>query len=177
MKLPRVVLLFSLCTTLTLAGAASAETKVELKGVHLCCNNCVKSVAAILKKVDGVTGACDRNNKTVTITAVDDKTAQKAIDALAAGGFHGESNNKNVTVKNDSGAPKGKVTSLTVTGIHNCCGMCTKAIKATLKNVSGVTGDTAKAKNNSLEVTGNFDAGELVRALNAAGFHVKVKKQ
>ena len=37
-------------------------------------------------------------------------------------------------------------------------------------------GDTAKPKADTFDVTGDFDAAELVKALNAAGFHVKVKK-
>jgi len=63
-----------------------------------------------------------------------------------------------------------------VTGVHNCCGNCCKAIKETVKKVEGVKSDTAKPKENTFEVTGDFDAAELVKALNAAGFHVKVKK-
>ena len=50
-----------------------------------------------------------------------------------------------------------------------------KAKKA-VKKVDGVTGDTAKPKTDSMTVTGNFDGAELVKALNAAGFHVKVKQ-
>ncbi len=34
---------------------------------------------------------------------------------------------------------------------------------------------SAKAKVSTAEVTGDFDAAELVKALNKAGFHVKVK--
>ncbi len=176
MKWQRWTVLSSLCVVLALAGTARAETKVELKGVHLCCDGCVKIVAGILKKVDGVTGECDRENKTVTITAPDEKAAQKAINALAAGGFHGDTGNKDLKIKDDSGAPKGKVKSLSLTGIHNCCGMCCKAIKATLKKVDGVTDDTAKPKERSFEVTGDFEAADVIKALNAAGFHVKVKK-
>ena len=76
----------------------------------------------------------------------------------------------------DSGAAAGKVQKLTVSGIHNCCPQCTKGIQATLKKVSGVTGDTAKARMDSFEVTGDFDPVDLVKALNAAGFHCKVVK-
>jgi copper chaperone CopZ len=71
---------------------------------------------------------------------------------------------------------KGKVEKLTLTGVHNCCGRCTNQLKDALKKVDGVKADTAKAKNDTFEVTGNFDAEELVKALNAAGYHVKVKK-
>jgi copper chaperone CopZ len=159
-----------------LAGVARAETKIEMKGVHLCCGQCVKAVAGILKDIEGVKGTCDQAKKTVTITAKDDETAQKAVDALAAGGFHGDTGNKDVAVKDDSGVTAGKVKSLTVTGVHNCCGQCNGLIKKALKGVEGVKGDTAKAKAEEFEITGEFDAADVVKALNAAGFHVKVKK-
>jgi copper chaperone CopZ len=159
-----------------LTTAAPAETKVELKKVHLCCGACTKAVGGILKTVEGVTGKCDQKAGTVTITATDDATARKAVDALAAGGFYGETDNKDLAIKDDSGAVKGKVKSLTLTGIHNCCNSCCRGIKAAVKKVDGVTGDTAKPKVDTFEVTGDFDAQDLVKALNAAGFHVKVKQ-
>jgi len=157
-----------------LASDVRAETKVELKGVHLCCGQCVQAVAKTLKPIEGVTPKCDQEAGTVTITAKDDETAQKALDALAAAGFHGDSGNDKIKIKSAAGESK-KVKSLTLTGIHNCCGACCKAIKATVKKVNGVTGDTAKPKNNTFEVTGDFDAAELIKALEAEGFHVKVK--
>ena len=164
--------------TLVLAsgGASGADTKVELKNTHLCCGQCVKAVEEILKKVDGATGKCDQKAGVVSITAKDDETAQKALDALAAGGFHGTTDNKDLKVKDDSGVTKGKVKTLTLEGVHNCCGQCNKAINAAVGKVAGVTGNTAKAKSDTFEVTGEFDAEELVKALNAAGYHVKVKK-
>jgi len=161
---------------LATGSAARAETKVELKNVHLCCGACVKAVANTLKDIEGVKAACDQKGRTVMLTAKDDATAQKAIDALAAAGFQGESDNKDLKAKDDSGAAAGKVKTLTLTGVHNCCGQCCKAIKATVAKVNGVTGDTAKPKMDTFDVTGDFDAAELVKALNEAGFHVKVKK-
>ncbi len=82
----------------------------------------------------------------MAITAPDDATAQKGIEALAAAGYHGQLETKAVHFPRDSGATKGKVSSLTLTGIHNCCGACNKAIKTAVKKVPGVTGDTAKPK-------------------------------
>ena len=130
----------------------------------------------IVKKVDGATGMCDRKAGTVTITAKDDATAQKALDALAAGGFHGTTDSKTLKIKDDSGATKGKVKGLTLEGVHNCCNSCNRAIVKALGKVEGVTGNTAKARSDTFEVTGDFDALELVKALNEAGYHVKVKK-
>jgi mercuric ion binding protein len=166
----------SLALVLALGVTARAETKVEVKGTHLCCGNCVKAVGEILGKIDGVEGKCDKDAGTITITAKDDAAAKKAIEALAAGGFHGDTGNKDIAFKDDSGATKGKVKSVTVTGVHNCCGMCNTAIKAAVKKVDGVKDDTCKPKTDTFEVTGEFDAAELVKALNAAGYHVKVKK-
>jgi copper chaperone CopZ len=170
------VIAFSAFAVLTFASVSRAETKVELKGTHLCCGQCVRMAGEILKKIDGVEGKCDQKSSTITITAKDDETAQKALDALAAGGFHGDTGNKDLKIKDDSGVAAGKVKSLTLTGIHNCCGSCNGKIKATLKKVEGVSGDTAKVKSDTFEVTGDFDAEAAVKALNDAGFHVKVKK-
>jgi copper chaperone CopZ len=168
--------LLSLASALLLVSAAAAETKVELKGTHLCCPQCVRSVDGILKKVDGATGTCNQKAGTVTITAKDDATAQRALDALAAGGFHGTTANKDLKIKDDSGATKIKVKMLTLEGVHNCCGACNRAIVAAVGKVAGVTGNTAKPKSDTFDVTGEFDTAELVKALNAAGYHVKVKK-
>src|SRR4051794_14067563 len=104
---------------LALGGAAPAETKVELKGTHLCCPQCVRAVGDIVKKVDGASAACDQKAGTVAITAKDKETAQKVLDALAAGGFHGTTDNKDFAIKDDSGATKGKVKSVTLVGVHN----------------------------------------------------------
>lgn len=171
----RALYVLGLAGVLALGGPARAETKVELKGVHLCCGACVKAVGGILKEA-GVKGACDQKAKTVTITAADDKAAQKALDALAAAGFHGDSGSKDLTIKDDSGAAKGKVKTLALSGAHNCCPMCCKALKAVVAKVDGVKEDTIKPKETDFTVSGDFDAAELVKALNAAGFHVKVKK-
>ena len=39
----------------------------------------------------------------------------------------------------------------------------------------GVKGDTANPKGETFEVTGDFNAEDVVKALHAAGYHVKVK--
>lgn len=157
-------------------GAVRAETKVEMKNVHLCCGACIAAVNRTLKTVEGVQGVSDQKAKTVTLTAADTATLQKAVDALVDAGFHGVVESKEITIKDDSGVEKGKVKSLTLTGVHNCCRQCNVAIKGALSKVEGVTGDTAKANAKEFEVTGDFDAQAAVKALFDAGFHVKVKK-
>lgn len=159
-----------------MAASVQADTTVTLKGVHLCCGACLKAVGKTISGVDGASAKCDRKAKTVTITAGDDATAQKAVTALANAGFFGTSSSKTIAIKDDSGAKKGKVKRLELTGAHNCCGGCCKALKAAIKKVDGVEADTAKPKAASFVVEGNFDAAALIKALHAAGFHAKVKK-
>lgn len=159
------------------APTSAAETKLELKNVHMCCEGCADEVAAILGKVEGVTGVtCNQKAGTAKFTAADEKAAQKALSALAEGGFHGDTGSKDFAFKDDSGVKPGKVKSLTVTGFHNSCPGCVKSFRDAIKDVPGVTGATLKAKVSSAEVAGDFDATELVKALNKAGFHVKVKQ-
>jgi mercuric ion binding protein len=176
MKFSRWLMATSLCIMLALGSTAQAETKVEVNGVHLCCGACVSAVNKIIKGVDGVKAVCDQTGKKITLTAPDDETAQKALDALAAGGFHGDTGNKTLAMKEDSAVSAGKVSKLKVVGIHNCCAACTKVIKAALKKVDGVTADTASSRKNSFEVTGDFDAAQVIKALNEAGYHAKIEK-
>jgi periplasmic mercuric ion binding protein len=176
MQFSRWLMATSLCLLLALGVPAMAETKVELTNVHLCCGACVSAANKILKSVEGVSGSCDQNGKKITFTAPDDATAQKALDALAAGGFHGQTGSKTLAIKEDSGATSGKVSKLKVTAIHNCCQACTRDIKKALKKVDGVKEDTVAPRKNSFEVTGDFDAAQVIKALNDAGYHAKVEK-
>jgi mercuric ion binding protein len=176
MRLAKWTVLSLVCGLMVLTGTALAlaETTVEVTGVHLCCGGCVKGVTTALKDVEGVSAKCDRPAGKVTITAKDDAAAQKALDALAAAGYHGDTGNAALTIKETSKVPAGNVKSLKITGLHNCCNSCNNAVKKAVKSVAGVSGDTAKAKTESFEVTGDFDAAALLKALNDAGFHARI---
>jgi copper chaperone CopZ len=157
-------------------GQAPAETKVELKRVHMCCEGCSGEVEAILKKVAGVKGVMvDQEAKVARFVARDVKTAQGALDALAAAGFHGDSGTEKFSFKDDSGVKPGKVKSLTLTGFHNTCPGCVQSFRKAIKDVPGITGDNLKPKVTTCEIKGDFDAVKLVQALNKAGLHAKVK--
>ena len=157
------------------AGTAVAETKVELTKTHLCCGQCVKAVEKVLATAK-VKGVVSQDEGKVEFTAADEKGAQQVIDALAAAGFHGVTNSQEIKVKDDSGVKEGKVKSLTLKGIHNCCGSCNMAIKKAVKTVAGVESEDAKARASTLTVKGDFDGAALVKALNEAGFHVTAEK-
>ena len=174
MKLSMQLLLVAAVCIIASVGTAVAETKVELKKTHICCPQCEKAVAKVLDTA-GVKGSANKDNGSVSFTAADDKAAQKVIDDLAAAGFHGDTGNKEIKVKDDSGVKEGKVASLTLKGAHNCCGQCNTAIKKAIKSVSGVESEDAKPKSDTVTVKGNFDALAVIKALNEAGFHVTTK--
>ena len=156
--------------------ATRTEIRAELTGVHLCCQGCVDAVDAALMNVEGVSSHCDIARGIVAFTASDDDAARKALDSLAAAGFYGSIENQNLAMKPVGTIPHGKVKSLMVSGIHNCCGPCCDAIKEAIATVDGVTGDTAKPMATTFEVTGLFHAAALVRAINDAGFSAQVRQ-
>jgi len=160
---------------LLLAAAGQAETKVTVSETHLCCGQCLRGVEAALKDVPGVKHKSSQEAKTIEITADNDEAAQKAIDALAAAGFYGKVDHQKVKFKAVD-APQATVERLEVTGVHNCCGACTRAIQKAVSSVAGVQANTAKAKEESFVVEGKFKPTELVDALLKAGFYVQLKK-
>lgn len=169
----RAASIFSCLVLFVVSSFAAASSTATLEKTHLCCPSCVKDVQATVATVPGCTAECDMKAKTITITAPDDASAQKALDALVAAGFYGTATGG--TVADDSGAPSGNVQSLTLTDFHNCCGKCVKAINKVIKSVPGATG-TVEAKATTVTVTGDFDAQALVKAFNKAGFSVKASK-
>jgi copper chaperone CopZ len=157
------------------AGAALAETKVTVSNVHLCCGMCVTAVNKTLTGIEGVEFKADQKAGTVAITATSDEIAQKAVSALQEAGFYGKSDNEKITFAAVK-APEGKVKRLELTGVHNCCGQCNTTIKTALAGVEGITANTAKAKEASFVVEGDFSAAAVIDALLAKGFAVKVKQ-
>jgi mercuric ion binding protein len=124
----------------------------------------------------GVNSRCNMKNGTITVMASDAIAAQKGLDALAFAGFYGNSDHDKLMMTAVSDIPAGKVKSLKVSGVHNCCGPCCEAIKGAISNVNGVTGNTAKPRETRFAVTGDFYAADLVKALNAAGFSARVNQ-
>ena len=176
MNIVRTTLFASFIALFVAATSVQAATTVTVNKMHLCCGLCVKGVTAAVGKVDGASLEVNRKKNSIAITADDEATVQKALDAVAAAGFHGVTDNDKLAIKNDSGVEKGKVTRLELVGVHNCCGGCNKAVKKAIASVDGVVADTAKPKQDSIVIEGNFDGESLVTALFKAGFHVKAKK-
>jgi copper chaperone CopZ len=167
--------LFALATIVAAlsCSALAAETSVKLSDVHLCCNSCVKGVDKAVSGVSGVKAESDKDAGTVTITAPDQATAQKAVNALVAAGYFGKSSDSAIKVRARNGAKAakvdGKVQTLKVSGVHLCCNKCVTSVNDALSKVNGVKANTAAKGAETFEVTGDFEGQEVFKALNKAG--------
>lgn len=148
--------------------------KVEIKDVHLCCGQCVNAVNKAVGEIEGLKAACDQEGGAIQLEAKDLATAQKGVDAIAEAGYHGSIEADNPKFPETTDVPEGKVKSLKLDGVHNCCPGCTSAVVEALESVDGVEANTLKPRMKAFEVTGDFEAAAVIEALNAAGFHVKV---
>ena len=172
-KLPA---LLSLAVALVGAPLALAETTVKLSDVHLCCASCVKGVDKAVAS-SGATAACDRDAQTIMLTAADQATAQKAVNALVAAGYYGKSSDSGIKVNAKTGASDAKVSAMTVSGVHLCCNKCVTTVKKSLEKVPGVEGNTASKDAKTFEVTGNFKPADVFNALHDAGLTGKTKAE
>lgn len=162
-----VVLLAGLAATQVQAG------KVEIKGVHLCCQQCVRGAEASLSKVDGVSETkVDRQQKTVTFTAKDSATATAALKALADDGFYGKAteDGKALDVKLDTPKAGEKADEVTVKNVHLCCGQCKRAATALFPDAKVDYPDK-----NVMKISGkDLDKAKIIQALRDAGFNGKI---
>lgn len=159
-----------LALALFAAAPAFAESKVTLSGVHNCCKSCTKGIEKAITSVSGATATVEKEN--VTITAASDADVQKATDALVAAGYTGKSDNASVKV-NAGTAPDTKVSSLTISGMHLCCGKCVTGVEKAALAVSGVKSHTATKGADSFKVEGDFNGKDLMAAFAKAGFSGK----
>jgi copper chaperone CopZ len=154
---------------LALALSARAESTTKISGVHLCCKSCVTGVNKAIAKVSGATAVVDADAETVTLTAADAATAQKAADALIAAGYFGKSDNPTVKLADTSGATDAKVASLVVNDVHLCCGKCVTTVAKAVEKVPGVTSHTAVKGVKTFEVKGDFSPKAVFAAIQAVG--------
>lgn len=171
-------------TLLTLATAfafvlsvSAADVTVKLTDVHICCKSCVTAADKIVTSVKGCKADVSEDDDTVTITAPDKAAAQKATDALIAGGFFGKSSDPAVKVNAMTGAKNAKVKSVTISDMHLCCQKCVTAVDKVVKSVPGATAQTAAKNAKTFEVTGDFNDKDLMDAFQKAGLTGTITKE
>ena len=154
-------------------GAGTAQAgKVEIKGAHVCCPNCVKAVKAVLANVDGVSDADAVKKGSITFTAKDDKATTAALTALANAGFLGTATDDGKDVKIDLDSPKkGDKADDVVVDTHVCCDNC----KATLTGLFPDAKVSFPAKGKVEIKSKDLDKADVIDALRKAGFNGKIE--
>jgi hypothetical protein len=143
-----------------------AESNVVLTGVHNCCKKCDNGIGEAVAKVEGASVKTDKGK--VTITAKDEATAKLAAESLVKNGYFGLGAVAPSVVDR-------KVKSITVNGLHLCCGKCVTAAEEAVLSVAGVTGHNATKGATSFKVDGDFSTQELSNALHKVGLHGDLK--
>jgi copper chaperone CopZ len=170
-----ILLSLAAVAALTLSSQA-ADSTVKLTDVHICCPACVKGVATALSEVSGVKAVASQDDGEVTLTAADQATLQKAVDALVTAGYFGKSSDPAIKVNADTGAKDQKVQTTKVEGLHLCCTQCVKSVNRVLETVPGVKANTAAKNAKTFTITGDFNEKEAMTALQKAGLTGKVAK-
>ena len=181
----KITALAGLMVGFMMTSAQAGE--VSVKGVHICCGQCVKVIGGLLGKVDGVSGAkCDKDSKTVTFSATDEKTAKKGLQAILRAGFYGTAkldgekltaySGKNKKKNKNKNAGK-KSNEITLYRVHLCCGGCAKTIAAALKDIDGVEDVKCDRDAKTVKLTGkDINNRAVVSALRKAGFNGSTRK-
>ncbi len=154
-------------------GAGTAEAgKVEIKGAHVCCPNCVSAIKAVLGKVDGVSDADAVKKGSITFTTKDDKTTTAALTALSAAGFLGAATDDGKDVKIDLDSPKkGDKADDLVVDTHVCCPNCKAALTALFPDAKVSFPDKGKVE---IKATG-LDKADVIETIRKAGFNGKIE--
>lgn len=152
--------------------------KVEVKGPHICCKQCVNVATAILGKVPGVSDAsADQKTKIVAFTAKDDKAAKAGFKALVDGGFFGTATAGGKQIKLDLPVLKKGETAdvVSVKDVHVCCGACKNAINKLFKDAKVEYEGPGVQKTVRIEGKG-LDRAGVVETLQKMGFYGTIVK-
>ena len=128
----------------------------------------------------GVSGAkCDRSAKTISFKADDAKAALAGLRALGRAGFYGTAAHGGKPIKYAGPVWNGtKADTVTLRGLHVCCGACVKAIDNAVKGVAGVkTVKTVRRTRTVMQSGKGIDVGAAIAAFNKAGFNARYGKR
>jgi len=146
----------------------AGPVQLTLADAHLCCGGCREAVIAAAAGIEGVTVTTEGKN--VMIASSDGAKALQAVKAINGAGYFGAPSMEAFADKTTYATAK--IKSLTLSGIHLCCGKCVTAATEAIQSADGVTGVTGVEKNaTQVSVSGDFSPAALATALHAAGFH------
>ena len=153
---------------LPLAAALAGEVKVS--GIHTCCPMCADPLMSAITNAGGTDVKATPTE--VTFAAADAATADKAVKALFDAGFAGKV--EGAKAPEVAKVPKAK--TVKITGLHNCCGQCAKAIREAIKPFTG-TNPALQGGVLVMSSDKDIDIDAVLKALRDKGYSGKVEKK
>ena len=162
-------------------GQSALAVDVSVKGVHLCCGGCVSAATAAVETVKGLTNVGgDANTKVIAFKAPDMAAAKAGLEALAKAGFHGTATADKrpipfpaIAIKKGTTAP-----SVTITGLHLCCGACKQGLQKALATVDAIQEIKIDQDALTCTVTGTeLDVNVVFDALYKGGYHGELQPE
>lgn len=153
----------------------AGETTVVVSGAHLCCGGCREGVEAAVTGIEGLTVSIEDRN--ITLKGTNGELVKKGIDAIAKAGYYGISDHEMVKFDDlKATAEERPQDSITVSGVHLCCGRCVTAIDDVVAAIEGAKSHDAKTDAPSFTIKGeNLKPSVVLAALREEGFNGTVK--
>src|SRR5438874_13814729 len=107
------VAMSAMLVMLAAARTASAEVKVTISEMHICCKGCVSAIEKAASTVPGVKCTASTDNAETVLTADSKESLQKAVDEINKAGFYGTPDNKEIKIAAIK-APEGNVQKLEI---------------------------------------------------------------
>ncbi|MCB1062142.1 MAG: hypothetical protein KDN20_04375 [Verrucomicrobiae bacterium] len=153
--------------------APKGETEVTLAGAHLCCGGCKTGVEDAVAGIKDLEVSMSGSN--ITVKGKSGNDVQKALDAIAAAGYYGNSDNETVKIA-DGKASDEETDSVKVSNVHLCCGKCVSAVDDVVKAITGASGHDAEKGSDSFTIKGEkIKPSAVLAALRAEGLNGTVK--
>ncbi|MBL9153730.1 MAG: hypothetical protein JNK37_14650 [Verrucomicrobiales bacterium] len=157
------------------AALPAEETTVVLAGAHLCCGGCRDGVMTAVAGIEGLTVEIQSGN--IHLKGGSGDLVKKGLDAIAGAGYYGVSDNEKVKMDPIEAEDDEKAKdSISVSGVHLCCGKCVRAIDDVVAAIQGAESHTAKVDATSFTIRGEgMKASAVLAALREEGLNGKVR--
>jgi len=177
----RVASVFALACWLA-ADARAAD--VQLKGLHLCCANCVSILESALGEVTGVSKVTvDRGAASAEFKTTGADVTAKALAAVGKAGLYAAV----VVDGKPSAFPQEAVKAgataerIVFEQVHLCCRACTNGVVRALEKDDALGIIECNQKDHTVVIAAKggstLDLAKIQAALNKAGYHAKLKSE
>jgi copper chaperone CopZ len=169
---------------LALLAMPARAADVQLKGLHLCCANCVSVLEGALGEVTGVSKVTvDRGAASADFKTTGPDVTTKALAAIGKAGMYASVtvDGKPAPFPQEAVKPGTTAERIVFEQVHLCCRACTNGVVRALEkdDTLGIIECNQKDYTVLISAKGGstLDLAKIQAALNKAGYHAKVKSE